>query len=169
MTLEEGKRFLEGEKLPFAELRFETERDYWNNVTPWSHPTDRGQDGPVTVLRIEAPNGRRHVDLQFLKGSFLDLWFGGFGFELWEATDLRSELLYYIRQIMRGRSYCTVSVNLKRMKWAGDGYFSEEEGDSGIRAELETLYRPKTRRERLFRTRFLHEVYDWNEYHRIER
>ena len=169
MTIEEGKRFLEGEGLPYAELHFENERSYWQDVSIWKLPEDRGKDGPVTILRIESPNGRRHLDLQFLKGEFLDLWFGGYGFELWESEDLRKDLLYYIRQILRGRSYCSVWVNLKNNKWAGDGYFSEEEGDSGIREELVQLCRPKTRKERLLRTRTLCEIYDWNEYHRIER
>ena len=169
MTLEEGKRFLEGEGLAYTELHFDNEWSYWQEVCIWKLSKEGGENGPVTVLRIESPNGKRHLDLQFLKGEFLDLWFGGFGFELWESEDPPGDLRNYIGQVMRGGGWCDIWVNLKNNRWCGDGYYSEEDGDTGFREELAKLYAPKTRKERLFRTRLLCELYNWNEYHRIER
>ena len=168
MTLEEGRQFLAGEGIPYTELNFENENRYWAEVSCWN-TRNQGRDEPVTVLRIEAPNGRRHLDMEFLGGEFLDLWFGGFSFELWESEDLRGDLLYYIRQIMAGQGWCAIAVDLKTERFAGDGYFPVEEGNITFQEELQWRYAPKTAIERLFRAPILHELYDWNEYHRIER
>lgn len=166
MTPEEGKRLLEGEGIPYGELCYESDGEYWADVLPWT-PTRTGQERPVTVLRIEAPNGRRHLDLLFCDGEFEDLCFGGFAFELWDSKNLRDDLLHHIRQVREGRSYCNVWVNVKNQKWAGDGYFSEEEGDISLREELGWRYAPKPREER--RVRIREELYSWTEYHQFER
>lgn len=168
MTLEEGRRLLEGEGLPFSELYYENENAYWAGSCPWTI-TGRGRECPVTVLRVEAPNGVRHLELQFTEGQLEDLYFGGFGFELWEAENLETELLEDIRKITGGQSWVGITMDAKTKSWRGDGWFPREDGDDSMETALEKLRRPRTRWERLFRTRRLYEVYDWNEYHRIER
>ena len=49
MTLEEGRRLLEGEGLPFSELYYENENAYWAGSCPWTL-TGCGRECPVTVL-----------------------------------------------------------------------------------------------------------------------
>lgn len=168
MTLEDGKQLLSREELPYTQLHYENERSYYNAVCPWSS-NGQGQRSPVTVLRVEAPNGKRHLDLQFVGDHLSDLFFGGFSFELWEAEDLEAELLDYIRQITSGRSWVGITMNGKNRRWMGDGWFPTGDGNDTIRDALEKLRRPKMLRERLFRTHRLYEIYDWNEYHQIER
>lgn len=167
MTLEEGKRLLEGEGLPFSELYYENENAYWAGSCPWTL-TGRGRECPVTVLRIEAPNGVRHLDVVFRDGEFEDLCFGGFDYELWESEKPHTELLDCIRDVMDGKSWCIVTINRRTGRWLGDGLVCAEE-EGSLRKKLAKLRRPRTRWERLFRTQRLYEVYDWNEYHRIER
>lgn len=168
MTLEEGKRILAGEGLPFAQLHFENERAYWDETCPWTL-TGRGRECPVTVLQVKAPNGKRHLELQFAEERLEDLYFGGFGFELWEAEDLERELLENIRLITGGQSWVCIRMDAKTKSWRGDGWFPREDGSDSMEKALEKLRRPRTWRERLFGTRQVYEVYDWNEYHRIER
>lgn len=169
MTLEEGRRFLAGEGLAFAELCFENERAYWENVTlcPGSKP---GGEEPVTVLRIIAPNGHRHLDLQFLGSDFLDLWFGGFACELFDRKTeyLERELRAGIRAVMEEGYFCTICMDLKRGRWLGDSLRDPDE-DGSLALYLRKLRRPRTLRERIFHTWRLYEVYNWQEYHRIER
>ena len=168
MTLEEGRRLLEGEGLPFAQLHFENERAYWDETCPWTL-TGRGRECPVTVLQVKAPNGKRHLELQFVEDRLEDLYFGGFGFELWEAEDLETELLEDIRLITGGQSWVGIAMDAKTGRWRGDGWFPRGDGNDSMEKTLEKLRRPRTCWERLFRTRRLYEDYDWNEYHRIER
>ncbi len=167
MTLEEARRLLEGERLPFVELHFEKGRDSWTEVCPWI-PYNEGEVRSVTVLRIEAPNGVRHLDVMFRDDEFEDLCFGGFCYELWESVDPHTALLDCIRDVMVGKSWCIVTVNRKNGRWLGDGLVCAEE-EGSLHRRLARLCRPRSRWERLFRTQRLYEVYDWNEYHRIER
>lgn len=113
------------------------------------------------------PNGLRHLDLVFTDGEFEDLCFGSFSYELWESEDAQRALLEGIRDVMNGKSFCVVMVNGKNGKWLGDGLVSVE--GCTLAQELEKLRRPKTWLERIFRTRRSYEVYDWKEYHCIER
>jgi len=168
MTLEEGRQLLAREGLPFDELHYENENAYWADACPWTL-TGQGRNCPVTVLRAAAPNGVRHLELQFAQDRLEDLYFGGFGFELWEAEDLEAALLEDIRLITGGKSWACIKMDAKTKSWRGDGWFPREEGSDSMEKALEKLRRPRTWRERLFRTRRLYEVYDWNEYHRIER
>ena len=169
MTLEEGRRFLAGEGLPYTELHFENERSYWEAVTlcPGSIP---GGEEPVTVLRITAPNGHRHLDLQFLGSDFLDLWFGGFSCELFDMKTeyLERELRSVIRAVMEEGYFCTVCMDRKRGRWRGDSL--RDPGEDGSMARtLQKLRRPRSLWERIFHTWRHYEVYNWQEYHRIER
>lgn len=168
MTLEEGKRLLAGEGLPFAELHYESEGAYWADVYCWGNGGP-GKDEPVTVLRISAPNGRRHLDLQFLGEAFLDLWFGGFCLEMWENTEESpaGELMECIRAVMEEGYWCRIRVDAARGFWRGDAMSDPEDGS--MEDYLEKLRTPKGFWARLLHKRFFYEVYDWNEYHRIER
>ena len=167
MTLEEGRRILAGEGLPFVEQHFEKEGDYWAEAIPWV-PCSEGEVRSVTVLRIEVPNGVRHLDVMFRDDEFEDLCFGGFSYELWEFKDPQAALLDCIRDVMTGKSWCIVTVNAKTGRWLGDGLVCVEE-EGSLRRKLARLRRPRTWWERMLRTQRLYEVYDWNEYHRIER
>ncbi len=168
MTLEEGRQLLTGEGIPFEELRFENERAYWADVSFWDNGNP-GKEEPVTVLRIPAPNGRRHLDLQFLSGEFLDLWFGGFSYEMWENLEkaLAGDILDCIRTVREQGYWCMIRVDAEQGFWQGDACSDPEEYAMGDC--LQKLRTPKGFWARLLNRRFLYEVYDWNEYHRIER
>lgn len=169
MTPEEGKRFLAGEGRPYVELHFENERAYWEDVTLCPGIMPEGEE-PVTVLRILSPNGKRHLDLQFLGSDFLDLWFGGFSYELFDMKMeyLERELRSCIRAVTEKGAYCTVGMNLKHRRWQWEYLWTPEE-DGSLAGYLRKLRRPRTLWERIFHSWRLYEVYDWNEYHRIER
>lgn len=168
MTLEEGRQLLAREGLPFIELRFETERDFFSAVCPWA-VTAAGRKAPVTVLRAEAPNGRRHLELQFMEDRLVDLFFGGFSFELWEESDPEKALLESIRLVTGGQSWVSITVNAKTNRWMGDGWFPVNDGSGTLRQALSKLECPRAWWKRLPGSRRIYEVYDWNEYHRIER
>lgn len=166
MPLKEARQLLAREGLPFTELHFERERDFFESVCPWTG-TGAGRKDPVTVLRVEAPNGRRHLDLQFVEDRLADLFFGGFSFELWQDENPETALLENIRLVTGGQSWVSIAVNGKTGRWMGDGWFPVNDGNGTLREKLRRLEGPKVWWKRLLGSRRIYELYDWNEYHRI--
>ena len=169
MTLEEGNALLDREGIGYEQRNYGSQKEYWEDTMRFPRAANAGQCS-VTVLRIPAPNGTAHLGLQFNERNgvfeYVDLWFGAYSFELWDGGE--EELLECIRHVRSGQSWCAIRWDLDRKRWCGDAMYDLQE-DPGPGKLLEALARPKDFWERLFKKHFLHEVYDWNEYHCIER
>ena len=66
MTLDEAKRLLSGQGIPFEVCEFENEATYWHHVTLFPY-TKNAKNCKVIALVIPSPNGEKNIELQCTK------------------------------------------------------------------------------------------------------
>lgn len=105
---------------------------------------------------------------------FWDLWFGGYDFELFDATKeaLPGELMKMISGIMANQWVFIEAFHLrkKRYSWARMFSYGEEDeihGKHGYLAAVRKMERKKGSLAKRFHGEKLYEIFDWNTYRRV--
>ena len=174
MLLEEAKKLLTNNNIPFELQEFPDEKEYWHHTMLFPY-TDNAKSCKVIAIIVKSNNGNKHIELQFndVNDDFVfdDLRFGSFCYELFDVPEkqVKEELLSIITEIVKGNIGIIDVNDLKKRKWLSDGSFdlSDEDdtfGKQGFEEAIEHIRKPKRFVDKLFKTKKQYEIYDWNTY-----
>lgn len=180
MHITEAEALLRGHNIPFETAEYADENTFYrqNFLFTNAHCTERLR---VKALTVYSPNGHRNIVLQFTETNgefeFVDLYFGGFCFELFalEAGNSEAEekpetvLLEMISDITAGDVSVIEAYDLKKKKRLGNRAFYGAEDEAAYQNKIKRIGRPKGFFGRLFKTETLYEIFNWNEYNKIVR
>lgn len=177
MNLNDAKTLLEKHRIPYHMAQYESEAAYWHHLMPFPR-TDHAAKRKVTALVIPAPNGAKHIELQFNRVRseyiFEDLWFGGYSFEMfgYEPDMLEADLLDIIGRIVDGKLAIIEANDLKRKRCVRDGSFDLKDDDNvfgapGFREAVAKIEAPKTFWQKLTGKTIQYDIYDWRTHRQI--
>lgn len=177
MNLNDAKTLLEKRRIPYHMARYESEAEYWQHLMPFPR-TANARKCPVTALVIPAPNGVKHIELQFIRSRddyiFEDLWFGGYSFEMFDYQPdmLEADLLDLIGRIADGKLAVIEANDPKRKRWIMDSCFDLKEDDNvfgapGFREALSKIEAPKSFWQKLTGKAIQYDIYDWRTHRQI--
>ena len=174
MTLNEVNVLLSENQIPFELCEFENETAYWHHVSMFPY-TKHAKVCKVIALIIPSNNQHKNIELQFNATDngfiFEELYFGGFGFEMFDYTEemLADDLLDRIKEIQSGNFVVIIANDLKNRRWLGDSCFDLNDEDDafgrqGFEKAMRRINKPKGLLSRLLKTQKQYEIYDWNTY-----
>ena len=174
MHLEEAKKLLTENNIPFELQEYPNEKEYWHHTKLFPY-TDNAKICKVIAIIIKSNNGNKHIELQFnaAESDFLfdDLRFGSFCYELFDVPEkqLKEDLLLIITEIVKGNIGIIDVNDLKKKKWLSDGSFdlSDEDdafGKHGFEEAIAHIKSPKGFLDKFFKSKRQYEIYDWNTY-----
>lgn len=174
MLLEEAKKLLTENNIPFELQEFTNEKEYWHHTMLFPY-TNNAKNCKVIAIIVKSNNSNKHIELQFntVDNDFVfdDLRFGGFCYELFDVPEkqLKEELLSIITEIVKGNIGIIVINDLKKKKWLSDGCFdlSDEDdalGKQGFEEAIAHIKSPKGFLDIFFKSKRQYEIYDWNTY-----
>ena len=177
MTLNEAKILLERNRIPYHIAQYESEAEYLRHLMP-SPYIQNIPKCKIIALVIPSVNGVKDIELQFnrLRGEYIfqELWFGGFGFDLFnpEPHILEADLLDTIGRIVDGKLAVIGCYNLKRKRWISDGYYDLTDDDNvfgapGYREAIAKIEAPKTFWQKLTGKQLQYDIYDWRTYRQV--
>ena len=166
MTLEEAKKLLSANNIPFELVEYSDEKDC-----------------KVIAIVIKSNNGKKDIELQCngLDGIFTvqNMYFGNLSFDLFEADEEEwaEIILSYIKNIQEGKGKVITANNIEKNCWLWDTYYDlscDESifGKKEFEEDLAEIYGSGPVAEgiigkildRLLRTKIQYEIYDWNTY-----
>lgn len=173
MTLDEAKRLLSGQGIPFEVCEFENEATYWHHVTLFPY-TKNAKNCKVIALVIPSPNGEKNIELQCNavgeEYRFQELYFGDYGFEMFDVCEdmLADDIRDRIREIQSGSFTVIVANHLKHRYRIWDACFDRNDddffGEPGFEKAMRRIRRPKGLLARWLKSQKQYEIYDWNSY-----
>lgn len=169
MTLEQARKMLQVNQIPFQDMEFSCVAEYDNHNILYPN-TKNTSPGRVIALVIPSQNSRKNLELQFTSAGdcfrFAELWFGEYSFELFDIGEgfLEAELLDKIGQILSGNFQVIVANDLGRKRWLWDTGFDMKEDYADFAAVLERIQKPKSLWAKLSKRRIQYEIYNWNTY-----
>lgn len=154
MNITEAEALLRGHNIPFETAEYADENTFYRQTFLFTnaHCTESLR---VKALTVYSPNGHRNIVLQFTEKDgefeFVDLYFGGFCFELFalEAGNSETEekpeavLLEMISDITAGEVSVIEAYDPKKKKRLGNWAFYGAEGDAAFQSKIKRLERPK--------------------------
>ena len=178
MTLSQAKELLKSNSIPFTEIEFLNEADFFNHILEFPY-TKKAKENKFYALVIQSNNQKKHIELEFEEKNgeyvFWDLWFGDFCFEYFSgnAEEDCSYLIEEIERIMKGSCTIINVTNAVTKRWIADAQFDRNDvdddqfGELGFQKAMKRILKTKTLFERLFCFNRCYEIYDWNSYERI--
>lgn len=177
MTLIEAKTMLEKRRIPYQTAQYENEGEYCRHLTPFPNRKNT-RNCQIIALVIPAVNGVKDIELQFIRKRgeyvFEELWFGGYGFEMFNADPdlLEADLLDLIGQIVDRRLGVIEINDLRKKRWKSTLCFDLSDDDDvfgaqGFRDTLEQIDAHKTFWQKLSGQRIQYDIYDWLNYRRV--
>ena len=177
MTLNEGKIFLERNRIPYHMAQYEGEGDYLRHLTALPN-FSMARSCKVAALVIPSVNGVMDIELQFNRRRgvyvFEDLHFGGHCFEMFDTQEefLEADLLEVIGSIVDGKLAVVRCLDLKRKRWVSGSSFDLREDDNvfgapGFREAVERIDAPRSFLQKLKGQKFQYDIYDWRTHRQI--
>lgn len=179
MTLEEGKTLLQKENIPFQEVDYPNEADFFRYVSLFPYLSN-AKSCRVKALVIKSRHGIKNIALQFNQTEaafcFADLYFGGYTPEFFRLThrELLEELPDALRKIMRGEIGVIMADDLSRKKQCWDGAFDLSSDDFLGYDDFWTAVKSietekKSIRAKLLKRKMRYEIFDFNSYRCIDK
>ena len=177
MTLTDAKTLLEKRRIPYHMAQYENEAEYLQHLMTFPNLRQAGSCR-VAALVIPAPNGVKHIELQFnrTRGEYVfeELYFGSFCFELFDYDPalLAADMLDIIGKIVDGKLTVITANDLKKKRWISDGCFDLTDDDNvfgapGFREAVAKIEAPKTFRQKLTGRTIQYDIYDWRTHRQI--
>lgn len=176
MKIDEAKILLNTKGITFKEKDFATQREYWEHCSEfWNmENASTSTESRIKALVIPCANGKKDIELEFeLKDDefvFADLLFGSFSFEIMdflsEGETVEDELMKYLPDLLNNR-YTILTVNQVGRGVIMDSYrpdVSKEEREKVLNAYGGAI----SFWGKLFKRRFIAEVYDRDTYETVE-
>ena len=132
MNLKEVKELLDKNNITYQLIQYNDDMDFWKHIIAFPSNT-RGCKEKIIVIVIESNNGKKNIEIQFEETpdgfEFVDLYFGGFDFELFDTKDeyLSDELISLITEIMECKLGFIELVDLKNKRWCADASYEYED------------------------------------------
>ncbi len=175
MYLSEVKELLSQSKVPYREVTYKTESEFYRHISRFPN-LRRVQGFAVTTLVIQSRNGKCDIELEFdhTRDGFVfeEMYFGeyAFGFfELRKPDALSREIMSAIKKIVRGEYKFIVCNNLTRKTLDSDGCFDVKDDPEPFRRALTGIKKRPGPIGRIFGYRLLYEIYDWQSFRSIIR
>lgn len=171
MNLKEVKELLDKNNITYQLIQYNDEMDFWKHIIAFPSNT-RGCKEKIIVIVIESNNGKKNIEIQFEETpdgfEFVDLYFGGFDFELFDTKDeyLSDELISLITEIMECKVGFIELVDLKNKRWCADASYEYEDEESMLdyQRALQKIEKPRSFFDRIKKSKLQYEIYDWNTY-----
>lgn len=173
LFIETVRALLQREGLPFTQMDFSSERDFWLAYSPHSD-LSLADENPVSVLKIDGGHEKAplYMDFKTFQGGMKlwDLHFGEYDFEIFEydEADILPVLLREIRAVLAGETHMICTWRNRNRHWRGDARFHVSPGDEDDQsAAFESAVRKikrRQRRHRLFGSGVTCAVYSWHSY-----
>ena len=176
MNIDEAKKLLTDKGLSFIEKDFATQREYWEHCSEFWHMelASTSPDSRMKALVIPCANGKKDIELEFKMkdGGFVfsDLLFGSFSFEivefLSEGETVEGEIMKYLPDLLENR-YTILTVNQVGRGVILDSYrpdITKEAREKLLKAYGSAF----SFWGKLFKRRFIAEVYDRDTYETVE-
>ncbi len=175
MTLMEAKALLNEHNIPCVEKEYESEKDFWLHISLFPYEK-KAKSCKVNSLIILSNNGKTNIELQFNETDdayvFHDVWFGEYAYELFDCEEkfLGEEIITIISEAKSGNIRIVVINDLKHRRWCGDEIFDVQDnqdkwfGNKGFEKTVTKILKPKRFLDKLLKTKYQYEIYDWNSY-----
>jgi len=170
MTLVEVSELLKNNGISFEQTEHESQEAYFSHFSMYSYwGPHKNASHKVIVLTVKSPNGKKNIELQFNEVGnefiFYNFYFGEFDYEMFNYNEemLADDILTNIRDIMQG----DVTIIQRYGRWGSEARYDRDEYDYELKRALERIQRPKGMIARLFRSKSIYEIYDWNTYRSI--
>ena len=175
MTLDETKELLTNHEIPFVQVEYESEIEFFKHL---KNQSEKARPYKVIALVIKSKNGKKDLEIQFnIIGNnvlFQDLWFGAYWYELFDCSDetLGNEILNTVISIMNGGESVILIYNYKSDRCIGSLNFVRSNDDGvfdslGLKKTMEKIEKKKTFISKIFNYKRKYEIYDWNTYRLI--
>ena len=164
---------LQDRAIPFEELHYENRNSFWQAIEVYPDE-EKPTPYPVLALTVKSNNGKKDLAVVFEqvddRYEFCDLFFGSFGFELFDAEEEITEgsLLDLIEDIMRNETTVIYAVDITKNIWLWDGVFDLNDPDPHDKEEfekkLQEIQKPKKGLSKLLDHETRYEIYNWDTY-----
>lgn len=169
MTLEEAKKLLKANSIPFEICEFETEKEYLEHLALFPN-TKKAKPYKVIAIIIRSENGKKDIELQFYKTDetffFEDITFGEYDYEMFDYNKemLEHDLLEIITEIRQGKHTVITANDIKKKRWLCDACYDTDEERTELNESLQHIHRPKGLFAKLVKSKIQYEIYNWNTY-----
>lgn len=174
MFLEEAKKLLTENNIPFELQEYPNEKEYWHHKMMFPY-TDNAKECKVVAIIVKSNNGNKNIELQFNGANndfiFDDMCFGEFSYELFDIPEeeLSAEMISIITEIRKGNLAIIIVNNLKKKNRIGDGCFDLNDDDNtfgkpGFEKNIDYIKKPQVFFDKLVKSQRQYEIYDWNTY-----
>lgn len=173
VELDRIKEKLQDLEIPFEESHYENRIIFWQEIEVFPDE-EKPAPYPVLALTIKSNNDKKDLAVVFEqvgdRYEFCDLFFGSFGFELFDSgEEVTDELLLdLIKNVMQNEATVIYAVDITKNKWLWDGIFDLNDPDPHDKEEFEQklieIQKPKKGLSKLLDHETRYEIYNWNTY-----